>query len=262
MRNIAGHRVNLHGVFTTGGDIGFLAALVASVIPVLVAPLLVDGIDAWTFWKGLGSAVFGPDAVDPVLGFAAPAVLAGISIHLFTGMLVGAIFAVVIALLDVDAPAPTILLSGFILAVLAVGLSWVPLAHTLFPALDVIPIVFAGHMVVAFGILLGVGVQDWRLHWDRSEQPGMAAPRRRWMLVAHQRAILATASSLLLLVAAIILDSPGVRLGFVVPLLVMQVAAAALVMRHAITDRRALSHGEAVEGQGGQVGATEDDTRP
>lgn len=239
MRNIANDRIDAHGVFTSGGDVGFVATLVASVLPVLIAPLVVADVDVWTFWKSVGTILLGNGAAEPPTGFQLGAVLVGVGVHLFIGSLLGAGFAVLIAYFDVDTLTPTVVLSAFVLSVLAMTLTWIPLSHTIVPALDDVPIVFTGWMIVAFGILLGVGVQRWRQRWDTTRCPTSASTRRTWLLVAHERALVATAGTLLLVVAGLVAnDGPQRPAGVVATYLAFHGAAALVVLTHTVAEQR------------------------
>lgn len=241
MRNLADEDVDLHGVFTNGGDAGFVATILATTLPVLIAPLVATDVDIWTFWKGVGTILLGDGAAQPPTGFDAAPVLAGMGIHLFIGTLIGALFAVAIAYFDIDTWTPTIVVAGCILAVSAFTLTWVPLSHSLVPALDDVPVVFTGWMIILFGILLGVGIYRWREQWDRTQCHVAAGTSRSWMLVAHERAIVATSGTLALVVAAIVIaGTDEIRMAIAVPYLLLNIAAATLILVHTASDLRAL----------------------
>ena len=77
MKNIASNEIDGHGVFTSGGDVGFVAGLVATILPMFVAPLFMDDVDAWTFPKSISTLLFGSSAAGRVL--RSPGVIASLS---------------------------------------------------------------------------------------------------------------------------------------------------------------------------------------
>ena len=245
MKNIASNEVDMHGVFTSGADVGFVAGLAATVLPMFVAPLFVDGIDPWTFPRSIASVLFGDSAIDPQTGFDAGYVLAGLGIHLFVATLLGAVFALVVAYFDVDTLAPTVVVAGFMLAVLAIDLAWIPLSKTIIPALDEVSIVFTGSMIVWFGLLVGVGVQRWRQDWDEGRCPAAARRHRRRLLVVHEWGILATSGTLVMVVVGLLADgTDAVRWGVGVPYLAIHALVAGVVLAHAIGEARALAQAD------------------
>jgi hypothetical protein len=247
MKNAASNEIDTHGVFTSGGDVGFVAILVASAIPVLLAPLFMADVDVWTFWKSMSTVLLDESYARPATGFEAGPVLVGIGIHLFVGALIGALFAVVVAYFDIDTLAPTVVVTAFMLSVLAIDLTWIPLSHTLLPALDNISIVFTGSMLVWFGIMLGFGIQRWRRRWDETQCPTATSTRRRWLFVAHERALVATVGTLALIAAGVlIVGTDALRPGAAIPYLVVHVAATMVVIVHTISEARELDKQDAL----------------
>ncbi|MCB0879248.1 MAG: hypothetical protein KDC46_09750 [Thermoleophilia bacterium] len=242
MKNIASNEIDGHGVFTSGGDVGFVAGLVATILPMFVAPLFMDDVDAWTFPKSISTLLFGSSAAEPPTGFDAGPVLAGLGIHLFVATLIGAVFSLVIAYFDVDTLAPTVVVAAFMLAVLAIDLLWLPLSKTVLPALDDVSIVFTGSMIVWFGLMLGIGIQRWRQDWDESVCPVAARGHQRRLLVAHERAIIATSGMLVLVIVGMFLEGLGaVRWGVATPYLIVHALASVVVLSHALGESHTLA---------------------
>jgi hypothetical protein len=239
MRNVSAHKVEFHGVFITGGDVGFIAALIATIFPVVLAPLLVDGVDVWTFFKAVSSVLLGNSVVDQATGFEAGPVLIGVGMHLFAGALIGSMFAVALSYFDLDEMVPVVVVMMSLFGVYTFMLAWLPLSKTIVPALDKVPVLFAGWMIVTFAVLLGVGIEGWRSKWDESACPRAELKRNRWMLIAHERAIAATFGTLVIVLAGLALWQPQeVRIGVLIPYLAFHLLAAVIVAVHTRSDMK------------------------
>lgn len=242
MRNIAAHRVDAQGVFTSGGDVGFVAIVIASAIPVLLAPLMVDGIDVWTLFKSLSTVLLGDDAMAHPTGFELAPVLVGAGVHLFLGAAVGALFALVVSLVDIDGIAPTVVIMITLFGAYSFLLVWLPLSESLMPALAQIPSPFIIEMIMTYAIVLGLGVARWRRRWDGTECVHGASERAGWLLVAHEWALVATVLTLIMIVVgAAMWGVTSIHWWVAAPYLVLHAAAAWFAASHALQDRRDLA---------------------
>lgn len=242
MKNLEGHQVDGHGVFTSGADVGFVATLIATIAAMAIAAFAVADVDIWTFWKGVATLLLGEGAVSPPTGFEVGPVLVGAGIHLFVGALVGGLYALAIAYLDLEEMTPIILVTACIFGILTFMLIWVPLSVTLVPGLDAVPALFAGWMIVAFSVLLAVGVTRWRQKWDCTECPHSNRERSGWLYTAHREALAASIGTLVLVIVGLTLANHGdIRWAIAAPVLLLQAVFALVVLQHARRDHAVIA---------------------
>jgi hypothetical protein len=243
MRNLSAHRVDADGLLTSGGDTGVLAALVAAVVPTIVAPIFVSTIDGWTFFKAVSTILLGDSAVDPVSGFELAPVLVGAGMYLFIGTLLGAIFALVVALADLDGAVPILVILISLFGAYTFLLLWLPLSQTLVPAFDLIPTPFAGWMIVTYAIMLVVGIAGWGKSWDSVTSTLTPPSRTRLLLHAHERAIVSTLATIVMVSVGVLLAETGeVRVAAALTFLLLQVAVCSLAIAHARAEHQTLQH--------------------
>ncbi|MCB0877834.1 MAG: hypothetical protein KDC46_02485 [Thermoleophilia bacterium] len=175
--NIRGHRIRWRLVAAQGSVAGALSALVMLAVATLTYPLFADSSDGWTFLKVVSSAVLGDSAASPLAGFDLVPVTVGLLLHLAIGVFVGASYAMLAALFDIEGWTP-VTLFGLIYGAMAFVWSTVIIGAGLGGnAIQDLPLIVMlwGNMV--FGFTAGVLLATWadRADIDQIESEHVAA---------------------------------------------------------------------------------------
>lgn len=161
VRNIRGHRIRWGMLCAQGAMVGLWSALAMLVVALMTIPMFSTGLDAWSFPKIIAATFMGDSAASPVTGFDAGPVAIGTIIHFGIGAIVGATFAAIIGMFDIEGWTPVALVGLMYGALLFVGSATV-IAAIGGPAaefdLPMAPLLWGN---VIFGLVAGVLMAAW-----------------------------------------------------------------------------------------------------
>lgn len=164
-RNVISHRISYDRLAGAGAAVGVLAALVMAAVAMIVTPLVDADTDLWSFFKVVGTIVLGTGAADPLTGWEALPVLVGMAMHLLIGAVVGAVFAVLVGLFDIEDTVP-VMLMGLVYGVAVFLTSYVGIGNLVFPAFERLPTIVGFWTHIAFGIIAGAVLGSWAERYD------------------------------------------------------------------------------------------------
>lgn len=159
--NVRGHRIRWRVLMGQGAFVGSVSSLFMLVVATLLYPLLDSATDGWTFLKVVSTAVLGQDAADPLTGFAAVPVLAGLVVHLAIGAIAGLTYACLVGMFDLEGWTPVALfglLYGamlFVWSTVAIGAG---LGGTAIEGLPPVVMLWGN---ISFGLCAGVLLATW-----------------------------------------------------------------------------------------------------
>ncbi|MCZ4496595.1 MAG: hypothetical protein JWM25_1178 [Thermoleophilia bacterium] len=168
--NIRHHRIRWGLLAGRGAGVGIISGVVMLLVAMVTLPLVSDDGDAWTFLKIAGSALLGGDAATPLTGFELGPVLAGMIVHFLLAALVGATYALLIGMFDLEGWTPVALfglLYGamvFVWSAVIIGAGFGPAAADSIPPISM----FFGNM--AFGMTAGILLATWADDGDLDQE--------------------------------------------------------------------------------------------
>lgn len=171
--NVRAHRITYDLLALRGAFVGVLAAIVMAIMAMLLTQFVAPETDMWSFPKAVSSIVLGEDAATPLTGFDAAPVIVGLLVHLAIGAVVGAIFATLIGLFDIEETVPVTLM-GLIYGVSVFLFSYLAVGSLFFPAINEIPTIVGFWTHVAFGLIAGAMLGQWNERYDEDHELGNA----------------------------------------------------------------------------------------